>query len=142
MITIDELQEQNHYILERSRIILYMIQDRTICDSGVTCDLFFDLTDKIKEHMDLEERELYKDLLINSDHEIKQLAENFLSGSAEVKRIFKQYKKKWCHNKELRIKNHTGFIAATNDLFDMVQLRIINETEKFYPVIRKVQEAK
>ena len=116
-----------------------MIQDRTICDSDVTCDLFFDLTDKIKEHMAIEERELYKDLLTNSDPNVRTIANNFLSGSAEVKRIFKAYMKKWCHNKHLRIKDHKGFISDTEDLFEAVQDRIIKETEKLYPVIREQQ---
>jgi len=139
MVTIEELQYQNHYIMERSKIILYMIQDRTICDSDVTCDLFFDLTDKIKEHMAVEERELYKDLLTSPDAEVRKIANNFLSGSAEIKRIFKEYMKKWCHNKQLRIKNHAWFISDTKDLFEAVQDRIVKETEKLYPVIRDQQ---
>ena len=117
-----------------------MIQDRTICDSDVTCDLFFELTDRIKKHLDTEERNLYVDLLTHKDPNVNTLAENFLSGSAEVKRIFKQYMKKWCHNKNLRIKNHVLFIKETADLFDTIENRIIHETEKFYPVIREQQK--
>ena len=137
MISIEELQNQNHYIMERSKIIKYMINDITIAHSQVTCDLFFELTGKIKEHFAIEEKELYKDLLTSKDNEVKQLAENFLSGSAEVKRVFKAYMKRWCHNQDLRIKNHQQFIDETADLFDMVESRIIDEIEKFYPVIRK-----
>lgn len=138
MVTFKELFEQNHKIAERTKIILYMIQDRTICDTDVTCDLFFDLTDRIKQHLDIEERELYRDLLTHSDPKIKYVADNFLSGSAEIKRVFKQYMKRWCHNKNLRIKNHEQFVKDTNDIFEMIQDRIIDETEKFYPVVRTV----
>ena len=138
MVSFKELNEQNHKIAERSKIILYMIQDRAICDSDVTCDLFFDLTDRIKKHMDVEERELYKKMLTHSDPKIKKVADNFLSGSAEIKRVFKQYMKRWCHNKHLRIKNHDQFVKETNELFEIIQIRIINETEKFYPVVRSV----
>ena len=138
MVSFKELNEQNHMIAERAKIILYMIQDRTICDTDVTCDLFFDLTDRVKKHMDIEERELYKSMLTHKDHEIKKTAENFLSGSAEIKRIFKQYMKRWCHNKNLRIKNHEQFVQETTELFEIIQVRIINETEKFYPVVRTV----
>ncbi|RKZ93914.1 MAG: hypothetical protein DRQ43_07570 [Gammaproteobacteria bacterium] len=138
MVSFKELNEQNHKISELSKIILYMIQDRTVCDADVTCDLFFDLTDRIKKHMDVEERELYKSMLTHSDRSIKQTAENFLSGSAEIKRVFKQYMKRWCHNKTLRIKNHTRFVQETEELFDLIQIRMINEVEKFYPVVRTV----
>ncbi len=138
MVSFKELNEQNHKISERSKIILYMIQDRTICDTDVTCDLFFDLMDRVKKHMDIEERELYKGMLTHSDHTVKQTAENFLSGAAEIKRVYKQYMKRWCHNKNLRIKNHDQFVEETAALFDMIEMRIINETEKFYPVVRSV----
>lgn len=138
MVSFKELNEQNHKIAERAKIILYMIQDRTICDTDVTCDLFFDLTERVKNHLDIEERELYKDLLTHQDNNIKQTAENFLSGSAEIKRVFKQYLKRWCHNKNLRIKNHEQFVKETDEIFTMIQDRIISETEKFYPVVRTV----
>ena len=138
MVTFKELYEQNHKISERTKIILYMIQDRAICNSDVTCDLFFDLTDRIKKHMDIEERELYKEMLTHSDPKIKKVADNFLSGSTAIKRVFKQYLKRWCHNKNLRIKNHEQFVKETNDNFEMIQVRNINETEKYYPVVRSV----
>lgn len=138
MVTFKELNEQNHKISERTKIILYMIKDRTICDTDVTCELFFDLTDRIKKHMDIEERELYKGMLTHSDKHIKTTAENFLSGSAEIKRVFKHYMKRWCHNKNLRIKNHEQFVQETADLFDMIETRMIHETEKFYPIVRNV----
>lgn len=138
MVSFQELNEQNHQISELTKVILYMIQDRTICDTDVTCDLFFELTNKIKNHMDTEERELYKNMLTHSDKNIKQTAENFLSGSAEIKRVFKHYMKRWCHNKNLRIKNHEQFVKDTEHFFELIQERIISETEKLYPLVRVV----
>ncbi len=138
MVSFKELNEQNHIISERAKIILYMIQDRTICDTEVTCDLFFDLLERVKSHLDVEERELYRNLLTHNDQKVKNTAENFLSGSAEIKRVFKQYTKRWCHNHKLRIKDHDRFVKETNEMFEMIQVRIISETEKFYPVVRNV----
>jgi len=138
MVSFKELNEQNHKIAERTKIILYMIKDRDICNTDVTCDLFFDLTDTIKKHMDLEERELYKDLLTHSDKAVRTTAENFLSGSAAIKSVFKHYMKRWCHNKNLRIRNHDQFVQETTELFDMIETRMIKKTEKFYPVVRSV----
>ena len=138
MITFQEINHQNHKILERINIISYMIKDRTICDSDVTCDLFFDLMDRIKSQMDVEERELYKDMLTHNDSTIKTTADNFLSGAAEIRRVYKHYMKRWCHNKNLRIKNYDNFVQETDDFLDLIQLRIIDKTEKFYPVVRSV----
>lgn len=138
MISFKELNEQNEKITELSQVLSLLIMDRAICDTDTTCDLFFDYIDKVKAHLDVEERELYRELLTHSDAEIKNTANKFLSGSGEIKRVFKQYVKKWCRNKQLRIKNHDQFIAETNDMFDMVLDRIVNETEHFYPVVRDV----
>lgn len=138
MVTFKELNEQNHMIAERAKIIAYMIQDRTICDTDVTNELFFDFVQMVKSHLDIEERELYKKLLTHPEQGVKNTAENFLSGSAEIKRVFKQYTRRWCHNNKLRIKDHDRFVKETNEIFDMIQDRIISETEKFYPVVRNV----
>ena len=142
MVTFETINHNNHKILERINIIAYMIQDRTICDSDVTCDLFFDLMDRIKSQMDLEERELYKGMLTHNDSLVKTTADNFLSGAAEIRRVYKHYIKRWCHHNNkhnsLRIKNHKQFIAETNDFLDLIQMRIIDKTEKFYPVVRSV----
>ena len=138
MITFDEINNYNHKILERINIISYMIKDRTICDSDVTCDLFFDLMDRIKNQMDVEERELYKDMLTHNNATVKTTADNFLSGAAEIRRVYKHYMKRWCHNKHLRIKNHEDFVQETDDFLELIQLRIIDKTEKFYPVVRSV----
>jgi len=138
MVTFEQINQHNHKILERINIIGYMIKDRVICDSDVTCDLFFDLMDRIKSQMDIEERELYREMLTHSDATVKSTADNFLSGAAEIRRVYKGYIKRWCYNKHLRIKNHEKFVAETDDFLELIQLRIIDKTEKFYPVVREV----
>lgn len=138
MISLHELNEQNHKIAELSKVILYMIEDRSMCDTDITCDLFFSYVNEVKNHLDKEERELYKSLLTHSDVEVKNTATNYLSGSADLKRVFKGYLKKWCRNKELRIRDHQQFINDTKDMFEMVQDRAIDETENFYPLVRNV----
>jgi len=69
MVSIDELNEQNHKISELIQVITHLIKERYFCDSGVTCTLFFELTDKIKDQLDREERELYKDLLTHKEQQ-------------------------------------------------------------------------
>ena len=138
MISFKELNEQNQKITELSRVLNLLISDRSICDTDTTCDLFFDYIAKVKEHLDVEERELYRELLTHSDMEVKNTATKFLSGSGEIKKVFKQYVKRWCRNKQLRIKDHDRFIAETHEMFEMVLDRIVHETEYFYPVVRSV----
>lgn len=138
MVTFNELYEQNHIIAERIKIVKFLVKDRSICDTDITRDMFFDLTDRIKKHMDMEERELYKKLLTHKDQSVKQTAENFLSGAVEIRRMFKKFMKRWCHHKQLRIKDHDQFVKDTYDMLNMYEDRIISETEKLYPVVRLV----
>jgi len=138
MISFKELNEQNQKITELSRVLTRLITDRAICDTDTTCDLFFDYINKVKEHLDVEERELYRELLTHSDSHVKNTASMFLSGSGEIKKVFKQYVKRWCRNKQLRIKDHDRFIEETQEMFEMVLERIVHETEHFYPVVRSV----
>ena len=138
MITFDELTEQNQKIAELAKVVVYLINDRSICDTQTTCDLFFDFLARVKSHLDVEERELYQELLTHRDNDVKMTANKFLSGSSEIKRVFKEYTKRWCKNKQLRIKDHEVFIKETDEMCELVMDRIIDETEHFYPIVRQV----
>jgi len=142
MVSFDELNEQNHKISELTQVIMYLIKDRSNCDSEVTCALFFDLTDKIKVQLDMEERELYKDLLTHKDKEFNALANDYLNSSVEFKRKLKNYIKHWCYNKSLRIKDHDEFLNKTDELFSIMQDRIVNVTENLYPLVKKINSEK
>ncbi|MFK5984096.1 MAG: hypothetical protein QM479_01540 [Pseudomonadota bacterium] len=142
MVSFTELNAQNHKITELSKVLLHIINERSLCDTDVTCDIFFDYTSKVKAHLDLEERELYSELLTHSDKEVKATATKFLSGSAEIKHVLKDYLKHWCRNKHLRIKDHDRFISDSKDIFDLVNKRISDEVEHFYPMIRELNTTK
>ena len=138
MISFEELTEQNHKIAELSKVLSYIIEDRAICDTDVTCDLFFDFADRVKEHLDVEERELYQALLIHHEKSVNNTAHRFLSGSTAIKQVFKQYLKRWCSNKSLRIRDHQLFVKDTNEMFELIQQRILDETEHLYPTVKEV----
>lgn len=138
MINFTELAEQNHKIAELSKVLSHVIEDRSLCDTDVTCDLFFDFSDRVKNHLDTEDKELYQDLLVHKEARVKNVAGRFLSGSAEIKRVFRQYLKKWCRNKKLRIRDHQKFVTETNEMFELIFRRIEDETENLFPIVREV----
>jgi len=142
MVSFSELHAQNHKITELSKVLLHIISERSLCDTDVTCDIFFDYTTKVKAHLDLEERELYRELLTHSDHDIQDTATKFLSGSADIKRVLKSYLKHWCRNKNLRIKDHDKFVRESEDIFNLINDRISDEVENFYPIIREIYGTK
>ena len=141
MLTYAELNEQNHRITELSNVLSYLFQDRLICDTGSCCELFYRYVDLVKEHIELVDRDMYKELLKSPDDKINNVARNFMSGSVEIKRILKDFTKRWCPTKRkdtLHINEHAQFIKDTEELFEIVLQRILDETEHLYPLVRSL----
>ncbi len=137
-----QLHSQNHKITELSNVFLYLIQDRAMCDTEIACNIFLDYAKAVREHIELVDRKLCKELISHPDQAVKNTANRFLSGSSEIKRIFSAYLKQWCSEakRELTIKNHyDAFVADTHQMFNLVLDRIERETEHLYPLIRRVE---
>ena len=141
MVTFNELNTQNHQILELSNVLERLIGDRRMCDNDVTADLFFRYLDEVRAHLELEDKHLYADLLVHNDLQVNNTAKLFLSGSSEIKKIFNQYIRRWCNKDKIHIRDHARFLEETNHMFTMVQTRIQDETEHLYPLIREVSKA-
>ena len=142
MITYEELNEQNHRITELSNVLHYLFQDRSMCDTGSCCDLFYHYVDLVRKHIDLVDKDMYSDMLASPDKKINNVARNFMSGSLEVKRILKDFSRHWCPTKQhdaLKIKDHEKFLKDTDELFEIVLQRILDETEHLYPLVRSLR---
>jgi len=143
MLTIEELNEQNHRITELSNVLSYLFKDRSMCDTGSCCDLFYSYVDLLKKHIEVVDREMCSDLLKSPDKKINNVAKNFMSGSVEIKRILKTFTKRWCPTKRkdnLHINEHARFLQDTEQLFEMVLQRILDETEHLYPLVRSLNK--
>jgi hypothetical protein len=142
MTAFSKLHAQNHKITELSNVFLYLVQSREMCDTETACDVFFEYTTKVKEHIELVDRELCGKLISYPDQSVKNTADRFLSGSTEIKRIFNKYLKDWCNesSRRLNIRSHPAFLAETEQMFALVLDRIQRETEHLYPLLRKLEE--
>lgn len=138
MIPFEQLSIDNHQISELSKVLSFLIQDREMCDTQIVCDLFENYIDKVMTHMDTEDKVLYSNLLANPDPNIKSTASRFLSGSSEIKKLFKQYRQKWCAH-GLHIYNHDQFVKETDEMFQLVLDRVQNVSEELYPMARQVE---
>ena len=144
MITYEELNEQNHRITELSNVLSYLFKDRSMCDTGSCCDLFYHYVDLVKKHIDLVDKDMYSDMLASPDKKINNVARNFMSGSLEVKRILKDFSKHWCPTRSkssLTIKDHEKFLKETDELFEIILQRILDETEHLYPLVRSLRNS-
>jgi hypothetical protein len=139
MANFDKLNTQNDELTELSNVLLYLFQDRAMCDTGTACTLFYNFMDKFSEHMGSVDR-LYKGLLSDKEQKVNNTARSFMSGEQELRRIITQYTKKWCNKsrQELNVADHEHFTKDTEELFGMVLSRIQDETEHLYPLVREV----
>jgi hypothetical protein len=140
MITFDELNTQNHKITELSNVLLYLFNDRSMCDTETACSLFFNYIEKVKDHLGVVDH-LYASLLTDDDEKVNNVARLFMSGEQEIKKIVTQYVKKWCNrNKhELVISDYDQFLEDTREIFEFVLSRIQDETENLYPLVREIR---
>jgi len=140
MVSYQELHQQNHKITELTNILQHLLGDRSLCDSAVTCDLFFDYVTAVKEHMAVTDSAMYSRLLGSGDQKLNNIANRFMGGSREINRIFSAYLKRWCKlkKKELVIREYDAFMSDTQEMFDIVLERIQSETEHLYPAVRRL----
>ena len=139
MVSFDELHEQNHQIAELAKTLSYLFQDREMCDTGVTCELFERYRDKFDAHMS-NNKEIYSKLLNNNSNSVRSTVDRFMEGEREIKRLFKKYADKWCKD-GLRIGDHAQFVAETDEMFELVWARIQAESEQLYPLARGQHDA-
>lgn len=139
MTTYDELNTQNHNITELSNVLSRLVVDREMCDTKICCELFYRYVEKVTEHLNLVDKS-YSILLSSSDPKALGVANQFMAGAQELKRIFSKYQKRWCNQKSsaLKIANHELFYKEIEEMFSMVLKRIQDETENLYPLIREL----
>ncbi len=140
MITYDQLHAQSHEITELSNVLRYLLNDRSMCDTGTCCELFYRFGEKMQAHLDTVEH-TYGALLNSHDDHARKIAQKFMGGTQEIKRIFNQYTKTWCarHKQQLHIADHAEFLKDTRQMFDIILNRIQDETEQLYPLIRAIK---
>ena len=143
MIPFEQLNQQTHEIGELSKVLNVLIEDREICDTDITCDLFMRYSDKVKNHLTLQDTNVYGLLLTHSDKKMNAVGSRFVESSREINRIFNAYMRRWCtkttHN--LAIFNHDMFVKETKDMFHMIAARTQSEIEELYPAARALESS-
>ncbi|HHB12898.1 MAG TPA: hypothetical protein ENK62_06840 [Chromatiales bacterium] len=141
MLTFAELNAQNHRITELTNVLSKLLSDRSLCDSSITCDLFYQYVEEVKKHLEITDRKLYTQLLTSGDNRMTTVASRFMGGSKEIKRIFNAFIRKWCDPRHhaLKVADFEEFSRATDEMFGMVLDRIQDEVEHLYPLLREVR---
>jgi pyruvate-formate lyase-activating enzyme len=140
MAQVNKLHTGVHHITELSNAISLLISDRQLCDSSITCELFFRYIDAVNHHLKHTESGMFAKLLVDSDEREGKILDHFMDGAHEIKQIFNAYTKKWCKNNELRIRDYAEFVKDSSEMFELVLRRLQDETENLYPIVNDKSE--
>lgn len=139
MIPVNELKKQHVEICELMNVLSILAAHEEVRGGAVVQGIFSSLAHKVKEHLALEEGTVYKELLVDGDHEVQRVARNFLSGNHGLKKFFADYLRR--SNKHgLTDRDVSAFLEETDEIFDTLKKRIAVEENQFYPLVEKSDE--
>lgn len=142
MVTLEEMNMHNHKLTDTVNVLMYLLQKREMCDNETCIYLLYKFIDQVNEHIVLVDS-LYQGLLIDKNPQANNMAERFMSGETELKRIMSQYVSNWCKKDKngFKLGDHKQFTLETMELFELMLARIQDETEHLYPYVREVQQS-
>lgn len=140
MVPIDELRVQNGRISELVQVLEVMIQDERVCHTTICRELFERFTDEVRDHLDVEDRTVYSDLLNHADRRVNEAADRYLSGTREIKRLLGGYMKRWCGPDSSASTDRAHFLAETGEMFQLLRERIRAEEEELFPLVANMQQ--
>jgi len=98
--------------------------------------LMCELSDKVKEHLSDEDRQLYPNLLVHEDPRIKSIAWGFISGEKPLRRTFDEIHKKWLKDCDFNFTD--AFLEESHEIFDMLSYRIDREEQVLFPKLEEI----
>ncbi|AHE98801.1 hemerythrin domain-containing protein [Thioalkalivibrio paradoxus] len=137
MLSMDTLNRQNHEIAELTKVLAHLIGERELCDTAIANDLLDRYVERVQEHFERNNTQVYGELLTHRDVAVNNTARRFLEGEKEIKRLFNDFVGRWCRS-GLHIDNHERFLSEAGDIFRLVSRRIQAECEELYPLARRV----
>jgi len=133
MVNVNELMQENQMINDLSAVLGYLIESEGIRSNQVFCELMQRFNKSVESHLSHEERSVYSKLLNHDDKQIHEVATQFMSNTHELRKLMKDYSKKWCDAKA--IEKDSEFVDSTREIFHLVNHRIDMENSKLFPAI-------
>lgn len=134
MIQISELKQQHKELSELIQVLSILIHDKSVCRTKTVFMLFEQFFEKLNQHLELEGRSLYPELLVHKNEVKQEIATRFLSGSEAIGKFFAKYIKN-CQAWQAATEKDESFIQETDKIFDFLKKRVKAEEEEFFPLI-------
>jgi len=97
------------------------------------------LAGKVREHLALEDREVYPRLLLYGDSAIVSLVTQYKNGIGNLLPRFNFYIENWSNKAKIQ-EHSTDFIRETNEILNALLQRVETEDAELYPLVDKLNE--
>ncbi len=97
-------------------------------------NLLCEISKKLREHLVEEDKELYPSLLTHQDDKVRTTAWGFISGQHTLRQWTEQYHKKWLKDCDFEFSEE--FIKDTNELLDLLAVRVDREERFLFPKLK------
>ncbi len=136
MVNVAEFSKENQELTDLCSVLDILVANAAMRENPVFCELLSRFSDKIRAHLDHEDRAMYAELLSHHDKSINEVASKFIDNTHLLRTILSDYVKRWCHT--TRGNNdqagHEVFMHETREIFHLVEDRINLENTKLFPV--------
>lgn len=135
---IETLKHQHRIVIDMATKILNSINKDSQNIDVISISLRI-LAGKVREHVGLEDREIYPRLMISSDSTISSLATKYKHDIGGLLPKFNFYMENWLDKTKIK-NNLTDFIKDTNEILNALLTRIETEDKELYPLIDGLSE--
>ena len=123
-------------MIQDLRSILTTEQLKIRPNAKTAYQMMCELAEKVRVLLADEDKGLYPVLLIHEDPKVKSIAWGFISGEKPLRKTFNDYYKKWLKNCNFNFTEQ--FITETNEVFEMLLLRVEREERILFPKLQEI----
>jgi hemerythrin-like domain-containing protein len=138
LVDIVEFSRENQELADLRAVLDVLVLNAELRSNAVFCELLARFSNKIRAHLDHEDRSVYAQLLNHEDRNINQVANQFMNNTHQLRQILSSYIKRWCRQPgaDSDAKDHEVFLSETRAIFHLVDERIRLETNKLFPALQ------
>ncbi len=136
MVNVAEFSRENQELTDLCAVLDVLVVNADMRGNPVFCELLSRFSEKIRAHLDHEDRAMYAELLSHEDKSVNEVANRFINNTHQLRTILSSYIKRWCHVPRGGddMTGHEEFMQETHEIFDLVRHRIDLEKNKLFPV--------
>ena len=138
MLPLETLQQQHEQLKELTQVLLVMCKNEGLRHTAIYSELCERLELQVKAHLALEDSTVYPELLQHAEGDLKTTANNLLSGSNHLKKLFTEYlnkQKKYQRRGDLDPAVEEQAAKDSQEMLRLLLERMILEEQRFFPAL-------